>query len=88
MTHVVSPTVLDAARAVARLDENPDDREAAELVAANLGHQFARLGWGAARAVTGRDVRGALVALGASTFTVERWNQRVGTMIRKGYGGR
>lgn len=84
MTHI-PPTVLDAARAVAKLDENPDDTAAAELVAANLGHQFARLGWGAARAINGRDVRGALVALGASTVTVERWNQRLGTMIRKNY---
>lgn len=81
----VEAAVSDVSRSIARLDEQPDGAALAELVAANLAHQFARLGRNAARMITGRDVRAALIAHGASKLTAERWAQRIGTQIRETY---
>lgn len=81
----VSNTVLDTARAIARLDASPDDESLFALVAGNLGYQFGRTGWGASSTVTTQHVRGALFAHGASTFTVEQHAQRLARAIRTNY---
>lgn len=95
----VSPTVLDVARAVAKLDElvtpgrrrtvatYANDRDdAIARVARNLAYQFAKHnGWGGRRNVTTRDVRAALIAHGASTLTVEQHARAIASRIRSDF---
>lgn len=85
----VSETVLDVSHAIAYLDENAaDSADSQKLymrlrVARNLAYQFARHnGWGGRIKVTTRDVRAALIAHGASPFTVQQHARAIAGMIR------
>jgi hypothetical protein len=82
---------LDVARAVATLDEHASlvgahslGNDALARVASNLAYQFARHNGllGSNTRVTTRDVRAALIAHGASTFTVEQHARAIAAMIR------
>lgn len=87
----VAPTITDVSRAVAYLDENAcSDADIVARgvmrVASNLAYQFAKHnGWGGRRNVSTRDVRAAMIAHGASTFTVERYARRIASRIRSDY---
>jgi len=76
-------TVRDVSRAVAVLNEHPDDVDAVARVSSNLAFQFARHhAWGGRKNVTARDVRYALISHGADTLTVERNARRIASRIR------
>lgn len=84
---IYSPTVADVSRAVAEIDaiacHDADVVHAAcRRVARNLSFQFSRHGWGACRGVSKADVRAALIAHGASQFTVEQFAARIARTIR------
>jgi hypothetical protein len=83
----VAPTTLDVARAIDALDVNAFPETGAfelrQRVASNLAYQFHKHnGWGGRKNVTTRDVRAALIAHGASTFTVEQHARAIAAMIR------
>lgn len=72
MVHV-SPTVLDVARSIAALDENPESESLVDRVAQNLAYQLhARFGRWDFPDVDVKIVGGILLAYGASMFTAEQ----------------